>query len=85
MKNNILGNLVYVTPKKGKRVIALYNAGVWIEVYEGEVLLLHKSREYELHLLGFETIELGDYPKLYKTEQEAEDAQDKIFKVIRGV
>lgn len=76
---------MYITPKKDRRLIALFSAGVWIEVYRGEVILVHKKRLFELIALGMEVVEENKYPELYLTKEEAENAKDKLFRVIRGV
>lgn len=73
-------DLIWVTPSAKKRLISLVKNHQWVEVYNGELLLIHKSYLHEMKTLGF--IE-ADEPIVYDSPEEAERAGGP-YKVVRG-
>lgn len=78
-KNN---DFVYMTPDPKRRLVALYKYGQWIEVYKGEVLLVHKCHIGELQMMNFV---ITERPTVYKSRKAAEMGIGKQTIVIRGV
>lgn len=70
-----LPQLIYVTPVEGRRLVALQLQGDWIEVHNGEILLIHRYYLWELENCGMQVAE-GE--KVYATPEEAEAADPKF-------
>ena len=83
MKNQHTNNdFVYMTPDPKRRLVALYKYGQWIEVFRGEVILVHKCHIGELQMQNFVVTQR---PEVYKSRKAAELGIGKKTIVIRGV
>lgn len=61
-------DLIYMTPKPGRAKVALCKFSEWVEVHEGEVLMVHRKHVPALTNQG---LVVTDRPKVYKTKAEA--------------
>lgn len=63
--------LIYVSPI-GNRKVALFKLGQWVEVYPGEVILIHPSLYEELKT----EMKKSKGQKIYKSMKKAKEAKN---------
>lgn len=61
----------YMTPLEGRRLVALHESGEWVEIYQGEQILVCAER---VQMMKGSGLRESDGAIVYKTKEEALNA-----------